>query len=117
MLLIAQTIGPARAKANNRNRLGAPSWRSMLEDSLDAGARQIAAAASRAQKCYRRRPPGALAGTISLERFVIVRRGLFLQRADVSTAQVLFRGWLPAPLGRQHRLAKLSDASEHGVSP
>jgi hypothetical protein len=36
---------------------------------------------------------------ISLERFVIIRRGLFLQGTDVSTAQILFRGRLALPLG------------------
>jgi hypothetical protein len=58
-----------------------------------------------------------LAGTISLERFVIIRRGLFLQGTDVATAQILFRGRLALPFGRYHHLAKLSDASEHDVSP
>jgi hypothetical protein len=54
---------------------------------------------------------------MSVERLIIVCRGLFLQRTDVATAQILFRLWLPSPLEQPAVPDKLFDAFEHDGLP
>ena len=53
---------------------------------------------------------------MSVERLVIVGRGLFLQRTEVATAEILFRRRLASPL-RQALPGKLFDALEHDGFP
>jgi hypothetical protein len=53
---------------------------------------------------------------VSVERLVVVCRGLFLQRTEVATAQILFRLWLRSPLS-QALPGELFDAFEHDVFP
>jgi hypothetical protein len=61
-------------------------------------------------------PPSGSGQRISVERLVIVGRGLFLQRTKVATAQILFRLWLRSPL-RQALPGEPLDAFEHDIFP
>ena len=54
---------------------------------------------------------------MSVERLVIVGRGLFLQRTNISTTQVLFRLWLRSPLRWSLPFGKLFQMFENDVSP